>query len=1136
MRCTSRKSVKARQRVLRARLAPFYEQLEQRVLLSSAALSTTSAVVRDSTAVSAARRDAVVALVAQPTVATFQLDDGSAQRSIIRSLTIHFNNPVTLGTGAITLTTNAGAVVPFTMSSSDPQTYLLNFNGSLPDGRYVLTVHAAGVRDSSGQMPAADQTYSFFRFFGDFDGNGTVNSSDYFKFKSAFGTNSANPAFLSQFDYDGNGTINSFDYLQFVKRFRQGSLTTTTSTDVLTWHDDVARTGVNATETQLTPANVNSSSFGKLFSEPLDGQLYAEPLYVSHLNMGALGTHDVVFVATEHNSVYAFDADNPNPATGGGLLWHVNLGTPATTPSPYIGGRYGPWTLVTPYIGIEGTPVIDRATNTMYLDSFTNDAPGVYAHHIYAMDITTGANKVAPVLVNPTYPGNGAGGNGTTIPFIANRQQQRPALTLLNGIVYVAYGSFDDTDPHHGWIVGYDAATLQLKEVWNSTPTLLTPPGANAGEGPIWQSGAGLSSDGTNLYAMTGNGDFNASLNDYADSFVKVSTANNTLALTDYFTPYNQQALTDADNDLGSAGPMVLPDSVGSAAHPHLLVGVGKQGILFLLDRDNMGHFDPATDHVLQEVQLGSGAWSNPAYFDGRIYVHGVGGVLKAFSIANGVMSTAPVAQANVTYGYPGATPNISANGTTHGIIWELQTGGVLHAYDATTLTELYNSTQAGARDQLGSYVKFTSPTIADGKVFVGTADSLVVFGMRPQDSIAGTGGNDTIILKRSTDGQNIDWTLNSGGAAPASGELPINDPAGLTISGNGGMDTITLDASKGDPLPNLLTLNGTFTINGLTASTVAAGQTIDIGASTVTIPYAAGASVLPAVQSLLKSGYSGGTWKGTGIISSLAQVNPFYGIADTDSANGGVAGQPTSTVRLQPALVADANQDGQVDQIDSTILANHLGSTGADWSQGDFNYDGIVNNLDSAILNSNLGHHRPTQVNLSSSYNLIGIVADGSTFTGGLDGVGYALSANLLGATASWKGNTYTIGAAGGNNVVQALGQTIASPPGNASTLTLLATATNGNQPAQVFTVHYTDGTSQTFTQGISDWYTPQNYAGEATAISLAYRDTSAGGRDTITPFQVYGYTFALNSAKTVASLTLPNTAMVKVLAIDLS
>lgn len=808
------------------------------------------------------------------------------------------------------------------------------------------------------------------------------------------------------------------------------------SVSITTWHDDVARTGMNASETQLTPTNVRSASFGKLFSYPVDGQQYAEPLYVSNLNMGALGTHDVVFVATQHNSVYAFDADS-NAGANGGLLWHINLGNPATTPSPYIGGRYGPWTLVTPYIGIEGTPVIDPATNTMYLDSFTNDGPGLYSHHIYAIDITTGNNRVPPVLVQASVPGNGAGStDGKTVPFIANRQQQRPALTLLNGVVYVAYGSFDDTDPHHGWILGYDAATLQLRQVFNTTPNLLNPPGPNAGEGPIWQSGAGLSSDGSSLYAITGNGDFDTHLNAqgfpiaaaYADSFIKVSAANDSLNLTDYFTPDNEQALTDADNDLGSAGAMVLPDSAGSAAHPHLLIGVGKEGVIFVLDRDNLGKFSPTTNQVLQQIPLHSGSWSNPAYFNGRVYFHGVGDVLKAYSLTNGVLSSNPVASATGTYAYPGATPAISANGTSNGIIWEIQTGGILHAYDATTLAELYNSGQAGGRDLLGSYVKFTTPTVADGKVFVGTANSVAIFGLLPQDTIPGTGGNDQILLQQDPNHQRIDWTLNGGGTGAVFGSLAINDPNGLTITGNGGVETITLDPSNGDPLPNLLKLAGTFTLTGLTPGVPAPGQTIDLGISSVTIPYST-SSPLSQVQALLSSGYDKGAWNGTGIISSTARADSRYGISATDSAIDSPTGHAGGLVQLRYGLVADANQDGQVNFADLLALASHYHRSGVAWSQGDFDYNGIVDFKDLLILAQHYGTTVPINLiqngdfsqgnaGFSSSYTFSNDLFPENTYTVGTDPSKYHTGITSYGDHTTGTGNMLIVNGAISPNV----------------------------------------------------------------------------------------------------------------------
>ncbi|HWE97883.1 MAG TPA: PA14 domain-containing protein, partial [Tepidisphaeraceae bacterium] len=504
-------------------------------------------------------------------------------------------------------------------------------------------------------------------------------------------------------------------------------------TAVLTGHDDNARSGLNSSELQLTPGNVNQATFGKKFSYPVDGQVYAQPLYVPNLAIPGKGTHNVVIIATEHDSVYAFDADNSSTATGGGLLWQVSVGNAAASPPPgnVWGYRYG-GPNIQPWIGITGTPVIDPSTNIMYLDAFTNDSAGVWTHHIHALSLTTGADVIPPVLVAATSPGNGVGGDGTTETFTATQELQRPALSLLNGQVFVAYGSYADTDPYHGWVLGYNASNLQLQSIFNSTPNLLTPQGANPGEGAFWQAGAGLASDGTNLYGITGNGDFNAAIGDYGDSFVKLTPTSSSDPVTGYFTPYNQQQLSDADEDLGSGGVMVLPDSVGSAAHPHLLVGCGKQGIIYLIDANNMGGYDPATDHVIQEVNLGSGTWSSPAYFNGRIYFHGVGDVIKAFSISNGVMSSTPVATSTISYAYPGATPSISSNGALDGIVWDVQSGATLHAYNASTLAEIYNSDQVSSRDQLGSVANFITPTIADGHVFVGTNNSVVVYGLFP--------------------------------------------------------------------------------------------------------------------------------------------------------------------------------------------------------------------------------------------------------------------------------------------------------------------------------------------------------------------------------------------------------------------
>ncbi|MGZ4974669.1 MAG: hypothetical protein ACXWDN_18070, partial [Limisphaerales bacterium] len=438
--------------------------------------------------------------------------------------------------------------------------------------------------------------------------------------------------------------------------------------DVLTFHNDLARTGANTNETILTRANVNSTNFGRTFSYTVDGQVYAQPLYVSALNIPGQGTHNVVFVATEHNSVYAFDADS-NTGPNGGLFWHVNLGPTIPTPNSLY-SRYGTFGDITPEIGITSTPVIDRASGTLYTDAFTFDGTN-YFHHIHALNIATGAEQPSsPVLVAPSVSGSGDGSSGGTIQFNTKLQMQRPALTLVGGILYVAYGSIGDNDPYHGWVVGFNASNLSplANYIFNDTP--------NGNEGGIWMAGCGLAVDSqTNIYFLTGNGTFDATNgSDYSDCFVKLSTAGR-LTVADYFSPSNQATLASGDRDLGSGGILLLPDSVGSAAHPHLMVGSGKEGTVYLVDRDNLGHFNANTNRIVQTLQLAQGGnFSSPAYFNGRLYYQGTRDALRAYSFSNGLLVPGPVKSTNSCTTFHAPTPSVSANGTANGIVWTIQT------------------------------------------------------------------------------------------------------------------------------------------------------------------------------------------------------------------------------------------------------------------------------------------------------------------------------------------------------------------------------------------------------------------------------------------------------------------------------
>ncbi|HET7625114.1 MAG TPA: Calx-beta domain-containing protein, partial [Verrucomicrobiae bacterium] len=516
-----------------------------------------------------------------------------------------------------------------------------------------------------------------------------------------------------------------------------------------------------------------------------------QPLYVSGLNIPGQGTHNVVFVATEHNDVYAFDADS-NSGANGGLLWHVNLGPSAATPSPDFGTRYGAYGALVPEVGITGTPVIDSGSGTLYVDAFTHEGTN-YFHKIHALNITNGMERpFSHVVVSASIPGTGVEGANGVVTFEAKQQIQRGALTLAGGILYVTYAGYDDTNPYHGWIIGFAATNLEQlpNYIFNTTPNSpISDYGADAGEAGIWMGGGGLAVDeNTNLYFTTGNGSFNAfngfNGTEFGDSFIKLSTDGG-LSVADYFTPYNQAYYAENDLDVGSGGVVLLPDQSGE--FPHLMIGGGKPGFGYLMNRDMMtagnNHYNSgsAMDAVLQTFSLNGGIFSTPAYFNHRIYFAASGDKLLAFSLSNGALSAAPVSIGPRTFGFPGATPSISANGNNNGIVWAIQRANpaVLTAYNATNLTsEIYSSAQAsGARDQLPEGVKFAVPTVANGKVYVGTKGGLYVFGLLGgaiQFSAANytapdTNGTVTITVNRSggsIGGAQVSYSTVNGGTA----------------------------------------------------------------------------------------------------------------------------------------------------------------------------------------------------------------------------------------------------------------------------------------------------------------------------------------------------------------------------------
>jgi hypothetical protein len=357
------------------------------------------------------------------------------------------------------------------------------------------------------------------------------------------------------------------------------------------------------------------------------------------------------------------------------------------------------------------------------------------------LDITTGIDKIAPVQITASINGTGTGNDGKGhIHFQPRIQSQRPALLLARGVVYIGWASFGDRGPYHGWVMGYNATTLRQVAVWNTTP--------NGNEGGIWQGGSGLAQDGSgNLWVMTGNGSFDVNTGglDYGDSIVKLAFTNPGLKAVDYFTPFNQLALSNSDEDLGSGGIMLLP--LQNASIPRLAIGAGKAGTIYLVNRDNPGRFHPGNDsQIVQSIPQGAGShrtnnnFCTPAYWNENVYFIAEGDVIRQYSIVGGHLKTPPIKGAYFYNSPHGATPAVSANGNTNGIVWAVERStipsfglGVLHAYDASDVArELYNSNQAGTRDHFGTVVVFGVPTIANGRVYVGGSAALVVFGLLP--------------------------------------------------------------------------------------------------------------------------------------------------------------------------------------------------------------------------------------------------------------------------------------------------------------------------------------------------------------------------------------------------------------------
>jgi hypothetical protein len=497
---------------------------------------------------------------------------------------------------------------------------------------------------------------------------------------------------------------------------------------------DNARTGANLLETILTPQNVNAAQFGRIASFLVDGDVYAQPLYIPQLEIPGKGTHNVVFIATEKDSVYAFDAD----ATSSTPLWQVSFADAKKYISP-VSSRDVFCPFIQPDVGITSTPVIDLSSKTLYALARTREAENgkwVFRQKLHALDLATGAEKLGgPVTIHASFQGDKSLFSKGVTEFDSQRENQRAALLLVNNNVFITWASSCDVGPYYGWVMSYDARTLKQTGVLNVSP--------GAKESGIWQADAGPAADGNgNVYLITGNGKFTAASGgrDYGDSVLKIALTPGGLAVHDYFTPADQEQLNDTDGDFGSGSPILLPDQ--PAPHSHLLLAAGKSAKLYELDRDNLGHFHHGDDsNAVQVVPAGAQSFGAPAYWNGHVFYFLMNDYLRDYALQNGRLSAQPVAKSTTNISDPG-TPAISANGGKNGIVWILSTKvwngpdqpAILFAYDATNASrELYNSTQNPTRDGAGYALRFTVPTIANGRVYVPTKRRIDVYGLLTQ-------------------------------------------------------------------------------------------------------------------------------------------------------------------------------------------------------------------------------------------------------------------------------------------------------------------------------------------------------------------------------------------------------------------
>jgi hypothetical protein len=762
--------------------------------------------------------------------------------------------------------------------------------------------------------------------------------------------------------------------------------------NVPTWRYDNMHQGQNTQETILTPTNVNTNTFGKLFSHTVDGQVYGQPLYVGNLTLPNSTTHNVFFVVTEHDSVYAFDADS-NGGADSGPLWQASMlstthgaASGATTvPSTDVQSGTGD---INPEIGISSTPVIDLNTQTLFVVAKTKEN-GSYVQRLHALSILDGSERSgSPIAISASVTGNGNGSSGGKLAFSSLWQNNRTALGLFNGSIYIAFGSHGDNGPWHGWVLVYNETTLKQTAAVSQSPN-------GNGDG-VWMSGAGMPIDTVSAngraFLATGNGDMTAypplsSSVDYGESVLRYDLSNGGFAISDAFTDYNQSALTGADLDQGSGGILMLPDQPG--AHPHLLIQIGKEGRILVLNRDGLnGYVGPnagsntnAVQDITGALGVNTGLWSTPAYWNGNIYMWAESDALKMSPITNGVLANKATAQSSVTSTFPGATPVVSSNGTQNGIVWAIvsdlyKTNGssILFAFNATNVAqELYGSNQNSSRDNPGAAVKFTVPVVTNGKVYVGAGGQVSVYGLlnaeqqAPAPVISPSGGTysgaQQVTITDTVSGATIYYTTDGStptasstkytGAFQLSTDATVQAIASASGYLQSAVASATYNFNTQTPMPQFSPAGGTYT----TTQAV----TISDSTSGAVIYYTTNGST-PTTSSTKYTGPI--TVSANTVINAIAT---FSGLTNSNLASASYTIQPNGTEINYGsgfASVAGLTLNGSATNVDDSRLQLTTGLT---------------------LQSASVFYNTPTNIQAFTTdfaFQLSNAVADGFTFT----------------------------------------------------------------------------------------------------------------------------------------------------------